>query len=30
LFCADQPAPSLLIGDDGREVKLAASELGIR
>jgi anti-sigma factor RsiW len=30
LFCADRPVPSLLIGDDDAEVKLAASELGLR
>lgn len=30
MFCADRPAPSLLIGDDEREVKLAAAELGLR
>lgn len=30
LFCADHPVPSLVVGDDHKEVALAASELGLR
>lgn len=30
LFCADHPVPSLVVGDDEREVMLAVSELGLR
>lgn len=30
LFCADHPVPSLVVGDDRKEVALAASELGLR
>lgn len=30
LFCADHPIPSLVVGDDEREVTLAARELGLR
>jgi len=30
LFCADDPIPSLVVGDDLREVTLAARELGLR
>ena len=30
LFCADDPIPSLVVGDDVREVTLAARELGLR
>jgi hypothetical protein len=30
LFCADRPVPSLVVGDDEREVILAAQELGLR
>jgi hypothetical protein len=30
LFCADHPVPSLVVGDDQREVILAAQELGLR
>jgi hypothetical protein len=30
LFCADEPAPSLVVGEDAREVRLAAAELGLR
>ncbi len=30
LFCADHPVPSLVVGDDEREVTLAARELGLR
>jgi hypothetical protein len=30
LFCADHPVPSLVVGDDQREVALAARELGLR
>jgi hypothetical protein len=30
LFCADHPVPSLVVGDDRREVALAARELGLR
>lgn len=30
LFCADDPIPSLVVGDDEREVTLAARELGLR
>jgi hypothetical protein len=30
LFCADDPVPSLVVGDDRREVILAARELGLR
>ncbi len=29
-FCADYPAPSLVVGDDQREVTLAVRELGLR
>jgi len=29
MFCADRPVPSLVIGDDQREVRLAAVELGL-
>ncbi len=29
-FCADDPIPSLVVGDDVREVTLAARELGLR
>jgi hypothetical protein len=29
LFCADQPAPSLLLGQDQAEVLVAASLLGL-
>ncbi len=30
LFCADRPVPSLVIGDDAREVRLASIELGLK
>lgn len=30
LFCADHPVPSLVVGDDQKEVALAAAELGLR
>jgi hypothetical protein len=30
LFCADHPVPSLVVGDDRKEVALAASELRLR
>lgn len=30
LFCADHPIPSLVVGDDAKEVALAADELGLR
>lgn len=30
LFCADRPAPSVVIGDDAREVRLASIELGLK
>lgn len=30
LYCADEPVPSLVIGDDSAEVALAASELRLR
>lgn len=30
LFCADHPVPSLVVGDDVREVALAVRELGLR
>jgi anti-sigma factor RsiW len=30
LFCADHPVPSLVVGDDAREVALAVRELGLR
>lgn len=30
LFCADHPVPSLVVGDDQKEVALAADELGLR
>jgi anti-sigma factor RsiW len=30
LFCADDPIPSLVVGDDEREVTLAVRELGLR
>ncbi len=30
LFCADDPVPSLVVGDDRKEVALAATELGLR
>lgn len=30
LFCADYPVPSLVVGDDEKEVALAADELGLR
>lgn len=30
LFCADHPVPSLVVGDDRKEVTLAADELGLR
>lgn len=30
LFCADLPVPSLVIGDDEREVRLASVELGLK
>lgn len=30
LFCADHPVPSLVVGDDRKEVELAATELGLR
>jgi hypothetical protein len=30
LFCADRPVASLVVGDDEREVTLAAQELGLR
>lgn len=30
LFCADHPIPSLVVGDDAKEVTLAADELGLR
>ena len=29
MFCADRPVPSLVIGDDRKEVTLAAAELGL-
>jgi len=29
LFCADQPAPSLVVGQDRAEVLLAAARLGL-
>jgi hypothetical protein len=30
LFCADHPVPSLVVGDDQKEVHMAAAELGLR
>jgi hypothetical protein len=30
LFCADEPTPSLVVGEDAREVRLAATELRLR
>ena len=30
LFCADEPVPSLVVGEDAREVRLAVAELGLR
>jgi hypothetical protein len=30
MYCADRPVPSLVIGDDRKEVALAAAELGLR
>lgn len=30
LFCAEYPVPSLVVGDDRKEVTLAATELGLR
>ncbi|MDQ3661914.1 MAG: hypothetical protein M3454_12820 [Actinomycetota bacterium] len=30
LFCADRPVPSLVMGDDAREVRLASIELGLK
>lgn len=30
LYCADHPLPSLVVGDDEKEVALAADELGLR
>jgi hypothetical protein len=30
LFCADEPTPSLVVGDDGRELALAVERLGLR
>ena len=30
MFCADEPVPSLVIGDDEREVRLATAELELR
>jgi hypothetical protein len=30
LLCAERPVPSLVVGDDRKEVDLAASELGLR
>jgi hypothetical protein len=30
LFCSDTPIPSLVVGDDRREVVMAATELGLR
>lgn len=30
LFCADRPVPSLVVGDDDREVALAVDELGLK
>lgn len=30
LFCADEPGPALVVGEDAREVRLAAAELGLR
>lgn len=30
MFCADRPVPSLVIGDDAGEVRLASLELGLR
>lgn len=30
LFCSDAPIPALVVGDDAKEVKLAAEELGLR
>ncbi|MGH2751837.1 MAG: hypothetical protein ACRDK3_13340 [Actinomycetota bacterium] len=30
LFCADHPVPSLVVGDDRAEVRLAADELGLK
>ena len=30
LFCADDPIPSLVVGDDGRELALAVDRLGLR
>jgi hypothetical protein len=30
LFCADEPTPSLVVGDDGRELALAVDRLGLR
>jgi hypothetical protein len=29
VFCADRPAPSLLVGADGAKVLLAADRLGL-
>jgi len=30
LFCVDDPVPSLVVGEDAREVRLAVAELGLR
>jgi hypothetical protein len=30
LYCADEPTPSLVVGEDAREVRLAAAELRLR
>jgi anti-sigma factor RsiW len=30
LFCVDEPVPSLVLGEDAREVRLAVAELGLR
>jgi hypothetical protein len=30
LFCAEEPTPSLVVGDDGRELVLAVDRLGLR
>lgn len=30
LYCADEPVPSLVVGDDHQEVAMAAIELGLK
>ena len=30
MFCSDRPIPSLVVGDDARQVRLASEELGLK